>query len=519
MIKPLAKRDWYRTDAACVAGLPGVGVDLGNIKMPYSVHRTHLPLIDHEAAQRILDQREPMKYLATWLDRDAWTAERGFKLRVTQQQAIDFVNARPGVLIGDEMRLGKTVSAIMAHDPSSGPFFVIAPLSTRAVWLGWLNKIFPEHADNIGVITGHEYNAETLTKPIVFGHYDVIHKWMALGLKIGTCVFDEAHLLTNPGANRSQAAVLLARQAQKVLALTGTPIWNLPPNLWNVLGLVAPGAWGSYHEFARRYGLPVSTAHGNKYTGVSNERELHLRLSEVMIRRRWIDCHDDLPAITRSVVVAEVNDAERKKLDILAGKLKSERTNTIGNLAAYRRQVTNLKESVVCAEAKKITSRGEPVVIWTWHKDYAERLGKRLENSFVIHGDIDPTKRDLIMDQWRACPSGILIATMAVAQVGIDLSHARIAIFAEIDYTPAILGQAEMRTYAPDRSMDVIFVVADHIVDQRIVRALVHKLSASDPLGVGAACEAIDALRDAVIGPVEVGDLDRMMEDLLASAA
>ena len=113
----------------------------------------------------------------------------------------------------------------------------------------------------------------------------------------------------------------------------------------------------------------------------------------------------------------------------------------------------------------------------------------------------------------------MLVAGMPVAQAGIDLSHARIAIFAEIDFTPAVLGQAEMRTFSPLRGMDIIFVIANHIVDQRIVRALINKLSAANPLGVGAAVEAIDALRDAVMGPQDEGDLDRLFDDLLASAA
>ena len=136
----------------------------------------------------------------------------------------------------------------------------------------------------------------------------------------------------------------------------------------------------------------------------------------------------------------------------------------------------------------------------------------------MIHGEVGPYERERRIAEWQASEAPqALIATLAVAQVGIDLSHARFAIFAEIDYTPAILGQAEMRTYDPKRPMDVIFVVAAHLVDQRIVRSLIAKLGAATPLGVGAACEAIDALREAVNGPEEIGDVDRLLEDMIAS--
>ena len=122
------------------------------------------------------------------------------------------------------------------------------------------------------------------------------------------------------------------------------------------------------------------------------------------------------------------------------------------------------------------------------------------------------------MDAWRASRAGILIATMAVAQVGIDLSHARLALFAELDYTPAILAQAEMRTFAPHRPMNVTFVVANHFINQRIVRALIEKLGAASPLGLGAAVEAIDALRDVIEGPRIEPDMDRFLDDILANA-
>jgi SNF2 domain-containing protein/helicase-like protein len=520
MITPTKKRDWFAVDwetATPLYGLPGIQLDGGKILC----HRSMLALLETPEASQFLLSRGCDS--SVWASRDAWTERLGFKLRTTQQQAIDFLSTRRGGLLGDEQRLGKTLSAIMCHVGVRGPLWIIAPLSTRAVWLGWLKRVFPQHADNIGLVTGRKFDPAILKKPIVFGHYDVIHHWQGCH-KIGTLILDEAHLLTNKDARRSEAAALLARWSDQVIALTGTPIWNLPPNLWNVAGLVAPGAFGSYYDFSMRYGAPESTGHGVKFTGLSNDAELRVRLNEIMLRRRWIDCHDDLPPISRSVVVAEVDDADRRRLDIFAGKLAAERTNTIGTLAAYRKEVTRLKVSTTIGQALKTIQAGEPVVIWTWHREFAEALytllspEKNRPGSFLIHGEINSDERERRMNAWRGSETPkALIATMAVAQVGIDLSHARSAIFAEIDYTPTILGQAEMRTYSPTRAMDITFIVANHLIDQRLVKALVHKLAAADPLGVAAASDAIDALREAVMGPTDVGDLDRLLEDLLNS--
>jgi SNF2 family DNA or RNA helicase len=398
-----------------------------------------------------------------------------------------------------------------------GPLIIVAPLKTRAVWLGWARRIFP--GVEIGVVQGKTYDPETIRKPIVFGHYDVLHKWLAL-IDVGTIIFDEVQLLTNPDARRTKAARMLGTRARHAVACTGTPINKYPPNLWSILELVAPGAWGSHFEFSQRYGNPQPGSHGFTYEGVSNEGELRARLQTVMLRRRWRDCHQDLPPVTRSIVVADITQAERNKLDLLAGRLKAEHKNAAANLATYRQRVSLAKAPAVIRETLAVLERGEPVVIGTWHKEFAIRIAAELEAKgqtvWLVHGDVSIAERERRMDAWRAHPVGALVATMAVADVGIDLSHARIAILGEIDWTPTIIGQFEMRIYSGSRPCDVIFVIANHMVEQRIVRLLVQKLSAADPLGVAAAVDAIDALRDAILGPQEEGDLDRLLEDLLA---
>ncbi len=510
---------WFEinTDLAKqLIGIPGLKPH-PKIKDLWLVHRTHLPLLESEEARRVLMGTDELR--GHWALRDQWTAHRGFKLRTFQQQSLDFINPRRGVLLALEQRLGKTAAATMAHDPARGPLVVVAPLSTRAVWLGWIKKIFPDLP--IGVLTGKsKISPERLKRPIVFCHYDVVRYWQA-SMPIGTLVLDECHLLTSKNTWRSKGAGLLASRAQKVIAATGTPIWSLPSDLWNIVGMLTPGAWGSYWDFGRRYGDPFETEYGVEFRGISHKEELTSRLTEIMIRRLWRDVSTELPPISRSIVVVDIDDVTRRRLDVLAGKIKSERTNTAGNLSHYRSQLSRLKAKAVIKEAQQILDRGEPVVVWTWHKELANIIYNELAHdgrAFLIHGDIAPDLREERMDAWRRAekPSA-LIATMAVAQVGIDLSHAHMALVAELDYTPAVLGQMEMRTYSPDHPMNVTYFVGDHVVDQRITRSLIGKLNAADPLGLGAAVDAIDALRDALDGPQEEGDMVRFLDDLLAA--
>jgi len=518
MIQPSHRPDWYVLDREVATPLfevPGLVPD----RQPhhYVAHRSHLALLDDDGSARALRVANTPLQPYLWEERDQTTGLLGFKLKTLQHQAVDFIRRRRGTLLGDEMRVGKTLSAAYSHDPALGKLVVVAPLMVRAVWLSWLRRIWP--GEDIGIMTGRTFDLEQARKPIVFGHYDVIHNWQS-GDRIGTLILDEAHVLTNRSTRRSLAAILLSSCAERVVAATGTPVWNMPSDLWNVLSLVAPGAFGGYHDFCQRYAAPVPTPYGNKYTGISNGEELSKRLSEVMIRRRWVDVEKDLPPITRNVITLDLTLAQRRKLDIRAESLrKSEKTNTAAELARYREALSHLKLDLAVQEAKTCVGLSEPSVLWCWHRETADRLVDRLVEegceALVLHGDVPINRREKVIDHWRSLRNGILVVTMSVAQVGIDLSHSHRPIFVEIDYTPAMVSQAEMRTFKPGQGMNVTYIVADHFCDRKIAQALFRKLEASSPVDLGTgegAIAAIDrAFRDEDVEP----DMARFMADLL----
>lgn len=512
----MGKPDWYtiaREALVSISGTPGLSQT--KLDALWLMHRSHLPLLANLGNTDAAKILWPVPTDYRWSERDRRTSELGFKLRATQQTAIDFITARRGTLLGDEMRLGKTTSCVMAHDPSLGPLVVICPAMVRPVWLAWIAKIFP--GEPVGVLAGRTFKPEIVDHKIVVGHYDILSSWQS-DRRIGTLVFDEAHVLANTDSWRSRAAIYLANKAERVICATGTPIWNMPMNLWNVLSILAPGAFGGFHEFGRRYGAAVPTRYGTKYTGVSNGDELSERLTEVMIRRLWVDVASDLPEISRNVIQVDLDVEQRMALDLASDRILAEgNKSTIGNLAAYRRTTSLLKLAATVEQAKTMISRGEPVVVWTWHVDLAEKIAEAIgDRAFLVTGDLPAKSRDDALVAWKQTPASVLVCTMAVAQVGIDLSHAHLAIFAEIDYTPAILAQAEMRIYAPSRSMNITYVVVDHMVDQRIVLALTRKLAASTPLGLAAANDTISILGVKLGGEPADADMDRLLADLLA---
>lgn len=515
MIRPAPDRDWFQADtltAARVSAVPGWRRPTWGLPQ---LHRTHLPLIVTDEAARFCTP--PPIDLGARARHDEQTRAHGYVLRTHQHAAVEFARQRRGVLIADEPRVGKTLAAIATHEPTLGSLVVIAPLMVRETWLRWLRKVFP--GEDIGIMLGKTFERTEATKPIVFGHYAVLRHW-GRDFPIGTLILDEAHELSNPRTHRTIGAAMLASRAQRVLALTGTPIWNRPIGLWSILSLIAPGAFGSYEAFGWRYCDPQPTAYGTEFKGSTRGDELDARLSQIRIRRRHADIQAELPPITRDVIVADVSDAQRRKLDLLAeGLRKSERTNTAGQLARYRAVLGEIKVGVTLDRARQILMQ-EPVVIWTWHRPLAARLHREFVAAdvpaFLISGDVSAAKREERLAAWHAHPAAALVITIPTGQVGIDLSHAKQALFVEIDYTPALVEQAEKRTYAPTRPSHVTYVIADHVSDRRVIEALISKLAASQPLGLTAAEEAID-LFSALFGrPAVEADMDRLMAALIA---
>lgn len=521
-----SKPDWFVAPLTWFSDLQGVpGLVLSPSVM--AVHRSHLPLLSsrHPEVRGFIDRSCDR----TERDRlDAACEPLGYKLRDYQHEAREFVLGRRGTLLALQMRLGKTCVAVTSHDPASGCLFVVAPLAARQVWTTWMNRRFPD--EPVEILTGKTWDPSRVqNKKLVFCHYDILRFWQSSGFKtkIGTIVFDEAHLLSSKGtaSKRTQAAYLLCGNAERVITATGTPLWNRPYDMWPILMCTTAGGWGTRSDFGRRYADPQIGTHGTKYAGASNVEEFRERLTEVMIRRTWREVLTELPAIERNVEVVELKQSHALQLDTLLETLRvpGDVQTRIGEMARIRRLLGSIKAPVAVEATASILDGGESVVLWAWHRDVAHAMAQALADlghrTYTVTGEEnDQTQRDRILDAWRGeiRPSA-LVCTISVGQVAIDLSHARHCVFAEVDFTPTTVAQAEMRTFAATRPMTVTYIVADHPVDQALVGALLKKCELGESIGVPAAEASIECLADAFGLNPERADLSRLMGAFLAS--
>lgn len=485
--------------------VPGIFSRNFNGKKLYRIHRSHLPLLPIDSIGASGSSPDD----AAAFDRG--TEKLGWKLREYQHAARRFIRDRAGTLLADTMRLGKSAVAVASHDESWGQFIVVGPLSSRAVWLGWMKRRWP--GIEPAVVLGRSYDPKKLEESqLVFMHYDVLPSWQKFGRDIGTAVFDEVHLCSNRRSLRARAAGSLAVQAKKRIALSGTPLWNRPADLWPILQLVTGSAFGSFTDFSWKYCEGHKTVYGWKAEGVSNEIEFRLRLGQVMIRRTWEEVQKELPPIERTVEVVDPTPAEMLEIEKELGQIKRSRIS-IGEMAQLRLLLGQLKVKQAVALARRFIMNGESSVVWTWHKDVAYRIGNELNMDpwvKVLTGDVSIAARERAIKEWQESKEPmVLVVTISVGQVALDFSKARHCIFAEQSWTPAEISQAEMRVFSPLRPMSATHLVLDHPIDRAVVKTVLGKIARAEKLGVPCSGSALDVLEEAldVVGEVELADL------------
>jgi SNF2-related domain len=436
-------------------------------------------------------------------------------LRPYQAAGAALCRARRGTVLGWEMRIGKTPTALWAHDPADGPLLVVGPLSSRMVWVDWFSRRWPDVVPHL--VDGHIRDRDGfLRSPVTFCHYEVLGWHQSAGLRPGTLIFDESHYLSNPRSGRTQAAVLFAALAQRVVCLTGTPKWNTALGLWAQFAACEPGAWGRWWDFARRYAGPIETSHGVKFSGVSNAEELRARTSGLLHILRRSDVTDQIPQVTRSAELVPLRAAALRDLeDALAEDLAGTRRRraAIGDQSAYRKHCGLAKIKAATEIARQALAEGSPVILWVHHRVVGRKLAAGLPGAALVTGDVSVAEREVRIRAWRDDPEPRpIVISMPVGQVAIDLSRpGRLVreIFVEIDYVPAVVEQAEARPLGGSDPVDVVYLSIDHPVERAMVEMLVKKTRDDEVLGLPSVGTA-HAIARALAPSAEVADIARL---------
>lgn len=356
----------------------------------------------------------------------------------------------------------------------------------------------------------------------------------------------------------------LSQRARGRIYLTGTPMPNRTIEMFSILRDLDPANFGHFFQFAQRYAgaKKISIGRGEErwdFSGNTNSGELYDRLrGTIMVRRRKQDVLKELPPKMRQIVLFPASIAAEAGIDldtadldalearvreaVVTGRLDARTRHSYAQAAAdlellseedegeripfnkisrMRRDLAVAKVPYVIEHVEDLFDAGiEAVVVMAHHHEVQNKLLAAFNKAFgegsaVLHtGGMAPTAKDEAVVAFQGVEEGgrytpprkgcrIFIGSILASGVGITLTRAHTLLFAELDWVPGNVTQAEDRVHRIGQTTPVLIqhlVVAESL-DARLVEAIIEKQAAIDGvMDEARAAESFDlAAYDAAI--------------------
>jgi SWI/SNF-related matrix-associated actin-dependent regulator 1 of chromatin subfamily A len=423
------------------------------------------------------------------------------------------------------MGLGKTIQAIGVINASPRPkkVLVVAPASLKLNWKRELEK-WLTYPLTVGV-AGNELP----DTDIVILNYDVLGKFKdkLMSASWDILIADEAHYAKNPKAQRTINLVGaekkiggkyvkvpgIADKAKRKIFLTGTPILNRPIELWPIVSTLTPGTFPNFISFAKRYANAQEGRYGWDFSGASNLGELQDKLrATIMVRRMKKDVLTELPTKRRQVIELEPDSKARKvvereqelskkhETELIKLRVAAELAKTSGSDDDYESAVARLRTASrvafdeiskerhdvalakvpqVIEHLKDVLEQQDKVVVFAHHRDVIDQIMAAFPGEAVkLTGEDSIDERQKSVDAFQTDPNvKIFVGSIHAAGVGITLTAASHVVFAELDWVPGNITQAEDRLHRIGQTNTVLVqhLVFDESLDAKIVKTLVEK--------------------------------------------
>ena len=259
------------------------------------------------------------------------------QLRPYQEQGFQWLSflheIGSGGVLADDMGLGKTLQAICllaavksADDKSGTPFriLIIAPTSVTTNWVREFEKFAPSMKVHLWHGSDRHSDKEAMEKAeIVITSYALMRRDEGvLGqAQWRYAILDEAQAIKNPHSATAKAAKKL--NAQRRLALSGTPIENRLSEIWSIFDFVCPGLLGPLDRFEERYSRPIDN--GDRKAAVRLRATIH----PFILRRTKPEVAKDLP---EKIEIDHVCELTGEQHALYQQVLKEVRTQIMGEV-------------------------------------------------------------------------------------------------------------------------------------------------------------------------------------------
>ncbi len=396
--------------------LPAIGADPFWVPALDEFISEHGPWVTPDALAHLQDIRQQHAQAAGLVALSAAT-EASFdvpglagELKPFQRAGVRYLLAQRRAFLADEQGLGKTIEALATIEADGAyPAIVVCPASLKLNWMRELARWLP--ARSVQILDGNRGAVPAADVTVV--NYDIVAGRLEALTALGprAVVLDESHYCKSPRAKRTQAALRLCAAVKRenlVLALTGTPLLNRPPELISQLRILGRlGDFGSGAQF------------GERFQGPDAYRRLHWHLrARCFVRRLKADVLPQLPAKTRGVVPVSLdNEAEYRlaeedvvawlrsqPLDLrvldakVAAALRAER---LVRLNALKLLAARGKLQAALHWIHDFLSSGEPLVVFARHREIQRAVVQRFPSALHVLGGDSQRARDEAVHEFQ----------------------------------------------------------------------------------------------------------------------
>lgn len=387
-------------------------------------------------------------------------------------------------LLAMEMGTGKTLtSASLSRIHQIPRTVIMCPAAVKFNWYHDLKKFGFNDLYFTMLDSTKRRTFRAFSERFVIVNYDIIgnfEKEISCA-EVGHFILDECHMIKNSGSARFRNVKRIIEQFPnaKISLLSGSPIKNRVNDVFAYLKLAGHELGHNHKKFLEEYTIKTSGRGGERVTGGRNLQDLHIKLSNFMIRKTKAECLD-LPDKVYFSYKYELDDyrpeydkvikemSEQKEMSALSGSLHSL------NILTSKAKIKGIIEI-----ANTILEEDRKVVIFGGYKEPLKMLEEHFGESCVkIDGSVNSWQRDQNVQKFINDPNcKVFLGNMIAAGVGINLVNASDVIFINFPFVPADLYQSIDRLHriGQNKSVNVHYTFCEESIDDHIYSIILDK--------------------------------------------
>ncbi|HEY2406785.1 MAG TPA: SNF2-related protein [Polyangiaceae bacterium] len=430
-------------------------------------------------------------------------------LRPYQEQGLAWLTflheLKSGGVLADDMGLGKTVQTIalllaLKQEKKTKPLraLIVAPTSVVTNWVREIERFGPTLTTALWHGSGRREQVGELEEAnVIITSYALLRRDIDLlkKLDLDYAILDEAQNIKNPLSATAAAAKEL--NAERRLALTGTPIENRLSEIWSIFEFVSPGLLGTLPKFEEKYARPIDQGDSKQAA------RLRAVIHPFILRRTKNEVAKDLPPkievdkiidlapdqkaiymqVLREVRAQVMGEVERQgvaksQLHILAGLTKLRQAACDPRLLGLPREFSHDdsgKLSALRELVEEAESGGHKVLVFSQFVSMLKLVREALDEDKIRYEYLDgsTTDRPERIDRFQTDPTvPVFLISLKAGGSGLNLTAADTVIHFDPWWNPAVEDQASDRAHriGQKKVVTVYRLVAAGTIEEKILQ-------------------------------------------------